>query len=100
MNARSACRLPASGDLATGVLQAVVQAVAALTDATPPVSLQSKHSAVAWINSALPDMRNRAVDKAVTNNFTHGMDPQSIATCMELVSNLNSVIGGAPRTAG
>ena len=97
MIARSVCRLPASDDTATGVLQAVIDAVCALTNAPPPTSLQSKHSAVVWINSALLEMRNRAVDKAVTNNFTHGMDPQSITTCMELVSKLNSVIGGAPR---
>lgn len=93
MRARAAPILPESNDSAHGVLQAMVNAVTAVTDAQPPGSMASKTSAVAWVSTAILQARDRAVQKATENSMAPGMDPHTVGTCMELISKLNNALG-------
>ena len=93
MRARARTAIPARDDSASAVLQAVVDAIAAVTDAPPPTNMASKTGAVAWVSSAIVEARDRAVRKATQNSMAPGMDPQTVGACMELISKLNNALG-------
>lgn len=94
MNARSERCTEPSETQAGELLRVAVDTVAALTNTTAPPSFESKSAVVAWISSAVLEMRNREVALAVAAGNTVSLNPAAVGVCMELISKLNSAIGG------
>lgn len=96
MNTKShAGEYATSDESATGVLNAVIDTIAALSNTQPPPRPCSRHTMVSWVSHTVLNIRDQAVARAVeANATTPPMNPEAIASCMELISKLNSSIGG------
>lgn len=96
MAARRAPAFPDKEESTRAVLQAVVDTVAALTGASPPLTLTPK-TTVAWVSKAMLEMRDRSVAAGPLGCESATVNLSTVSACMELISNLNAAIGGARR---
>lgn len=93
VEARTPQRLPASDSEAVALLRALVDVVVATTGVSPPSAMDNRRELVRWAMDSIVDARTHAVHQATRKNLAPGMDPQHLATCMDLVAKLNGVIG-------
>jgi hypothetical protein len=89
-------RWPEEEGSSRAVLQAMTNAICALTGVAPPSKLHTKRDAVAWVHRTMLDWRDLEVGNATKRRRTMGMDPAVLVECMKLVSKLNSTIGDDP----
>lgn len=95
MNARRSpsALVAVSSSEAGGVLDALIKTVCAMTGAAMPETLDSKRDAVRWVSEAIKNRVDGAVYSATKQNLAPGMDPRHVATCMDLMENLNTLLG-------
>ena len=78
----------------SAILQSVLETIGVLTGESVPV-INTRHAAVAWVSQSILAMRNVAVETASQSKLTPGMDPAMVASCMELITQLNTRMGGS-----
>ena len=80
----------------SGVLDATVEAIMAVTGARHPNPQQSltRAEATKWTIEAITQMRDTAVRDATRHNLAPGVEPAHIAKCMDLISALHERLGG------
>lgn len=81
---------------ARAIVQSMVEAMAALTETPPPVIFKDKTTAVNWVYRTMISWRDRDRQEVMKGNHVPGMSAETIATCMELITKLNTSIGGDP----
>lgn len=94
MRARTEPSRNSDDDSSKALFQVAIDTISALTNAPLPGSLSSKTDVVNWISRSVLEMRNREVELATRTNGTVGMNPAAVAVCMELITKLNTAIGG------
>ena len=78
----------------SAILHSVLETIGVLTGESVPV-INTRHAAVAWVSQSILAMRNVAVETASQSKLTPGMDPAMVASCMELITQLNTRMGGS-----
>jgi len=97
--ARQAPPAPVSTGDAAEMVQLMIKTVCAVTGAEAPATLDSKRAVVRWLSDSITRATETAVCKATQNNLAPGMDPREVATCMELMTKLNTLMNGGAHAA-
>lgn len=97
MKSRARRHGPADEETAAAILRSVCDTISALTDAPCPTQFGSKLEAVKWTSRALLTWRDTTLQTASKHNVPPGMDPDTMALCVDAVSKLTAAMGGDPQ---